>query len=73
MAFDSLALESEFKKWFAKLKANNQKLIDMINQDIDNINKVVAIKEVLKKIQLRGDNQVLNYLALKKVSKYKCI
>ena len=56
MAFDSSALESEFEKWFAKLKANDQKLIDMINQDVDNINEVVAIKEVLKKIWLRGDN-----------------
>ena len=56
MAFDSSALESEFEKWFAKLKANDQKLVDMINQDMDNINEVVATKEVLKKIWLRGDD-----------------
>jgi len=73
MAFDSSALESEFEKWFAKLKANDQKLVDMINQDMDNINEVVATKEVLKKIWLRGDNWVLNYLAPKKVSEYECI
>jgi uncharacterized protein YdcH (DUF465 family) len=73
MAFDSSALQSEFEKWFSKLKANDQKLSDMINEQVDNIDEVVATKEVLKKIWLQGDDWVLNYLAPKKVSENECI
>jgi hypothetical protein len=50
IAFDPSSLQSEFKKWFVKLKANNQKLADIINTEVDNINKVVTTKDVLKKI-----------------------